>query len=320
MDPHRTLPQQPRHELHGAQQLSRHASRSGSDDRSPVLDTGAVTISIDLELAWGNWDNLGAAHIRHLDAERSIVKRLLQLFDSYEVPVTWAFVAALLEPSEARGRVGGERLWYGPDLIEAIVSARVRHDLGSHGGRHKYFDALTEAEAEDDLAFARSVHAAQGLPLQSFVFPRNQVAKTHVLSRHGVRVYRGVDHAWHQRIRQHSIALGRAANLLDKLVPFPPESVVPETDGALVRLPGSMLLLGRAGVRSLAPRRALAAKLQKGLTAAAQEKRVFHLWFHPSNFWHDTGGQFATLEWFLSRLAGEVARGRLAARTMASYA
>lgn len=285
------------------------------------MQAGAVTISIDLELAWGNWDNLTSAQARHVEqAERPVVRRLLQLFDRYEVPVTWAFVAALLDRSAARARPGGEHLWYAPDLIDAIASARVRHELGSHGGRHKYFDALTEAQAEEDIAYARAIHDAQGLPLRSFVFPRNRVAKTQLLSRHGVCVYRGMDHAWHQRVRQRSVVLGRAANLLDKVLPLPPETVLPEAQDTLVNVPGSTLFLGRHGIRSLARPATMVRKLEEGVARAARHRRVFHLWFHPSNFWHDTERQFATFEAFLSALARQAADGRVAPRTLGSYA
>lgn len=85
------------------------------------MSAGAVTISIDLELAWGNWDNLERRHVEHIErSERPTVTRLVEIFDRHEVPVTWAFVAALLDPASAKGRPGGERLWYAPDLIEKI--------------------------------------------------------------------------------------------------------------------------------------------------------------------------------------------------------
>jgi peptidoglycan/xylan/chitin deacetylase (PgdA/CDA1 family) len=162
------------------------------------MSSGAVTISIDLELAWGNWDNLEPRHMHHVkQSERAIVKRLVALFDRHQLPVTWAFVAALLDRDSAEGRPGGEALWYAPDVIDTIRSARVRHDFGSHGGRHRYFDAMTDAEAEQELAFAKGVHDANGLELRSFVFPRNKVAKTALLERFGIKVYRGEDHASH---------------------------------------------------------------------------------------------------------------------------
>jgi len=281
---------------------------------------GIVTISIDLELAWGNWDNLSAHHIRHTEqSERVIVRRLLKLFDSYELPVTWAFVAALLDRDSAKGRQGGEQLWYAPDLIDAIRSATVRHDLGSHGGRHCYFDLMSEQQAEDDILFAKRVHEVNGLSLQSFVYPRNKVAKTHLLERHGIRVYRGQDQAWHQRIRNRQEQIGRLAHLVDKMLPMAPEPVTPKREGELINLPGSMLFLGREGVRRFASPKTVATKLRKGVDAARSSHAVFHLWFHPSNFWHDPESQFAILERFAALVVDRRGRGEIEVKAMASF-
>ena len=204
------------------------------------------------------------------------------------MPVTWAFVAALLDPKSALGRPGGKHLWYAPEVIDAIRSAKVRHDLGSHGGRHD-LDSVSDDEAAADLEFAQDVHRANGLDWGSFVFPRNQIGRKPLLAKHGIRVYRGTDHAWHQRIRNRQPLLGRAANLIDKMLPTAPETVRPEADCAMVNLPGSLLFFGREGVRGITPRGAMKAKLASGLAAAENEMAgVFHLWFHPSNFWYDT--------------------------------
>ena len=284
------------------------------------MNIGKVTISIDLELAWGNWDNLTPLHAHHAEhSDRKIVERLLQLFDRYGIPVTWAFVAALLDNKEATGKPGCERIWYAPDVIESIRTAQVRHELGSHGGRHRYFDVLTPEEAEEDVQYAREIHKRVGTPLHSFVFPRNKVAQTDVLLRCGIRVFRGVDHAWHQRIRDRSIVLGRAANLIDKCLPIAPETVLAKGTGGLVNLPGSMLFLGRGGIRSLAAPGAMTSKLRKGMDQAAALRQTFHLWFHPSNFWHDTERQFATFEIFLSELREHITAGRLTAAPMGTY-
>jgi hypothetical protein len=285
------------------------------------MSRGAVTISIDLELAWGNWDNLTSGHIAQIEhKERPIVKRLVELLDQFQLPVTWAFVAALLDPGSARGRPGGEHLWYAPDVIDRIRSASVHHDLGSHGGRHIYLDTVSDAEAEDDLGLAQSVHQREGLAWGSFVFPRNQVGRKPLLSRHGVRVYRGTDHAWHQRIRNRQRKLGRAANLVDKMLPIAPETVQPEADGAMINLPGSLLFFGREGVRRFAAPGVMQSKLRKGLEAARHDGGVFHLWFHPSNFWYDTETQAETFGAFAREVAESAGRGEIEVRPMAAFA
>jgi len=283
--------------------------------------TGNLTISIDLELAWGNWDNLESHHIDHVERlERPITSRLIKLFDRHEVPVTWAFVAALLDPRSARGRPGEERLWYAPDVIEMINKASVRHDLGSHGGHHRYFDELTIDEADEELAFAKSIHQRHGLSFESFVFPRNKVAKTHLLEKHGLRVFRGEDSAWHQRIRTVFAPAGRAANFVDKTIPIAPETVLPKHVDGLMNVPGSLLFFGRQGLRRFLPDGIMRRKLGKGLEAAATHGRIFHLWFHPSNFWHEPETQFALFESFIAEAAHWRDRGALIINPMAAFA
>lgn len=286
-----------------------------------AFSKGSLTISIDLELAWGNWDSLSSYHVERIQSgERNITIRLLEIFDRYEIPVTWAFVAALLDYKSAADMPGDKKLWYAPDVIEQIRAARVTHDLGSHGGRHRYFDDMSEQQATEDLQFAAHIHKTNDLLLRSFVYPRNKVARTELLAGEGVVVFRGQDRAWHQNIRNQHVVLGRVANLVDKMVPIAPQAVEPESVGGIRDLPGSMLLLSRDGVRRLVHPRVMSAKLEKGLRAAVQSKNVFHLWFHPSNFWSDTDRQFLIFEGFIAKAAEHVASGDIEVRPMAGFA
>ena len=66
---------------------------------------GKLTISIDLELAWGVWDQLTPEDLSMAEsAERPICAALLALFDRHGIPATWAMVAALLDEPSAKAR------------------------------------------------------------------------------------------------------------------------------------------------------------------------------------------------------------------------
>ena len=83
---------------------------------------GALTISIDLELAWGVWDILTPEDLRLAEsAERPICMALLDLFDRYQVAATWAMVAAILDRESGQARPGAPACWYAPDIVERIV-------------------------------------------------------------------------------------------------------------------------------------------------------------------------------------------------------
>jgi peptidoglycan/xylan/chitin deacetylase (PgdA/CDA1 family) len=288
------------------------------------MHRGALCVSIDLELGWGIWDRPSEAYFdRCAERESAIVDRLLALFAEHDVAATWAVVGRLLDRAAAPPVVTphGSRVWYAPELIAAIRAASPTQDIGSHGYAHIYFGSATRAEIESDLAAARRVHAEHRLPFTSFVFPRNQVAHLDLLAAAGVRVFRSVDRGWHVAVRTAlGRSAGRAANLADKILPVPPTPVEPVPRDGMIELPSSMLLLGRAGLRRLVLPEVAIWKARLGLAAAARTGRIFHVWFHPSNFYYDTDRQFGILAEILSVAARMRDEGRLEIAPMSRYA
>jgi len=338
---------------------------------------GALCLSIDVELAWGIWDKPQAAyHDRCARHETAIVRGLVELFETYQVSATWAIVGRLLERDDraASSTVHGDRIWYAPDVIEAIRRARVPQDIGSHSYGHLYFGETPRDALRRDLAAARRVHDAHGLPFTSFVFPRNQVAHLDLLREAGVGVFRSTDRGWHMAVRDRlGAGAGRVANLADKLLPIPPSAVHPVDHPAvhpvdhaavhpvdhpavhpvdhpagssldhrhadpigragdgeaagnqrvassvLVELPSSMLLMARNGLRRAIHPASIIAKARLGLAAARRTGGIFHLWFHPSNFYYAPERQLATLAAIVAAAAAMRDRGQLEIRTMSSY-
>ena len=285
------------------------------------MTTGKVTLSIDLELAWGLWDTITTQELQLAEtAERPICASLVELFDRYQVPVSWLVVAALLDEASAKSRPGATSCWYAPDVIERIVAAKVRHEIGCHGGRHVYFDQISAAQARDDLGFAKSVHRTHGLGFESFVFPRGAVGHLDILAANGLRVVRSRDVGLLRTANTGGRIVARALNFVDQFLPVPPQPSWPEALGELIDIPGCMQVLGRNGLRRLVLPQVTRAKLLIGLERARRTGGTFHLWFHPSNFYYRRDEQLATLAWFLERAAEEAGRGRIEFRTMGSYA
>jgi hypothetical protein len=286
---------------------------------------GDFCISIDLELAWGTWDKPSPDYDRLCaEKEKAIVTSLLELFARYETPATWAIVGRLLdrEPAAANRSGHGDRIWYAPDLVELVRDAAPRHDIGSHGFAHIYFGHAARDQIRADLESARRVHHAHGLDFTSFVFPRDQVAHLDLLEAVGIRVFRSVDVGWSTTVRQKAGTLpGRLANLADQMLPLPPVAVRPRLHpNGLVELPCSMLLLARGGVRRLVRPQIVVAKAKLGLQAARRTGGIFHLRFHPSNFYYQTERQLTVLDRILAAAANMRDRGDLRIRTMKSYA
>lgn len=273
------------------------------------------------------WDKPSSAyHARCAEHESSIVRGLVALFDQLSVPATWAFVGRLLERGDrARGsQEYGERIWYAPELVERVQAARTPQDIGSHSYEHLYFGQTPRETLREDLTAARRVHDRHGLPFTSFVFPRNQVAHVDLLREAGVKVFRSVDRGWHIDVRNRlGAGVGRVANLVDKVLPVAPAAVHPIVhgdQGDLVELPSSMLLMARNGLRRAVHPAAVVAKAKRGLAAARRAGGVFHLWFHPSNFYYEPDRQLATLGQIVRAAADMRDRGQLEIRPMSSFA
>jgi hypothetical protein len=81
-----------------------------------------------------------------------------------------------------------------------------------------------------------------------------------------------------------------------------------------------MLIMGRNGPRRFIAPPVTRAKLRMGLNRAQRTGGIFHLWFHPANFYYRRHEQLDTLAAFLEHAAAESARGRIQIRTMGAYA
>lgn len=287
------------------------------------MQRGALCISIDLELAWGVWDKPDPTTLRLVRTkEPDIVQRLLSVLQRYEVAATWAIVSQLLVHNrDRRIAPGDDALWYAPAIIEAIRVARPTHEIGSHSFRHPYFSELDAATARGELAAARRVHDAHGLEFQSFVYPRNLVAHGEALQEHGIAVFRSVDAGVLQMAGYLHPAARKALNLGTKLLPVTPPTVWPRRhQSGLIELQSSLLLMARNGARKLIRPTLLHANARRGLASAQARRGLFHLWFHPSNFYYDTDTQFQIFEAILSDAARLRDAGTLDVRTMGSFA
>jgi len=279
--------------------------------------------SIDLELAWGVWDRPRPEDLdRARELERPIVQRLLTLFDRYEIAATWAVVGAMFDDDPPAPPMGPTDAWSAPELVDAIADARVDHEIGTHSYAHVYFDAISAAEAAEDLERAASAHRKRDLAApRSMVFPRNKVGHLDVLRRSGIEVFRSVDAGLLALCSARAPRLRPVVNLADKMTPVPAPTVLPIAHAeGFVEVPSSLLLIGRNGLRRAVRPRVMDAKMAATLELAARRNRIFHLWFHPSNFYFDTETQFGIFERALRRVARMRDAGRLDVGTMGELA
>lgn len=287
------------------------------------LDRGALCVSIDVEVAWDLPPPIPELRLRQAALEPRIVERLLALFERHDAPATWAIVAGLFDDAPAGDARSGWP-WRAPGLVDAIRKSNVPHEIASHSFAHPSFDALSPKDAEADLAQARRVHARHGLPCESLVYPWNRVAHVERAAAAGFRAFRGLDAGAVGWAMRNAPALRPLVNLGTKMAPTAPPLVQPILHrfdaGAIVEVPTSMLLIGRGGARRLATAAAMKRKLRAGARRAARERKLLHLWFHPSNFYDDPDAQLAILDAGLAEARRLADEGRLDLRTMGSFA
>ncbi len=251
-----------------------------------------LVISADLELAWG-WRYLRhtsdplAVALRLAAETRRNVPALLDLFDRLDVPITWAVVGHLfLRSCRRRGGMAHPQLprpprfenemwsfrrgdwydadpcsdyrsepaWYAPDLIRAILSAKVKHEIACHTFSHiDCSDQRCPSEVMDaELAECLRLARRWGIELRSFVFPGNFVGNLASLRKYGFTAYR-----WHGR---HQLGM-------------------PQRDEhGLWRIPGGVYWEKLEGWSTAAWVRAL----RRCIDRALETGTMLHLWFHPS--------------------------------------
>ncbi len=276
---------------------------------------GTFIVSIDYEYAWGYADAyLDEEDLERIRNEAAITKRLLALFEKHNIPATWAIVGRLLDSKDGTR----DSAWFDSEgLIPRIRSSSASHEIGSHSYAHILYDCSDTSRAEEDIRNAKRVHGEHGLPFSSFIFPRNKEKHHDILAKSGIKCFRGGSKKWYDFLPYFLWPLGRG---IDYWLPTARTVVATQHESDLLNIPDSMLLVSRKGVQRLLPKQQALRKISHGIMKAGERKEIFHLWFHPSNFSHDTETQFEIFDAILARAAALRKEGNIDIITMGDYA
>jgi peptidoglycan/xylan/chitin deacetylase (PgdA/CDA1 family) len=275
-----------------------------------VAERGALVVSLDLELLWGYHDlAINEVLQAQCDGARTAIRRLLDLFDEYHVPATWAVVGHLFldhadrdaagrahpgHPRPRYPRLTGDwfaRLpegdatacpeWYGPDLVAMIQGASQPQEIGCHTFSHVVFgesgcDAVVaKAELDRCIELARPL----GIELKTMVFPRNKVGHLGLLREAGIEVFRGRDVEPFGFLPAN---LRDQGTVVSRILSVPPPPVLPHlTPEGLINLPGSMFYMAATEWQRFVPMAFRTIVAKRGLRDAANENAIFHLRLHP---------------------------------------
>ena len=127
--------------------------------------TGTFSLTFDTELMWGSFPEKSPEEFERLYPDiRGTIDPLLVLLDRYEVSATWAVVGHLFLSECSRDEAGlahpelvrprqrwrpgdwyasdpctdrlRDPLWYGDDIIDALLASRTPQEIGSHSFGH----------------------------------------------------------------------------------------------------------------------------------------------------------------------------------------
>jgi len=192
-----------------------------------------LLISADFELAWA-WQfdksivDPASKAKEKARCERKNIPLMLQLCETYNIPITWATVGHLfLEACKKENGIAHPDIprlshfknafwkfegedwfendpcsdyknapeWYCPDLIKRILDSKVKHEIGCHTFSHiDCSDTLCSPELiRVELKKCKEIAKAWNLNLKSFVHPGYTIGNLDVIAEEGFTNYRTND-------------------------------------------------------------------------------------------------------------------------------
>jgi len=253
--------------------------------------TGTVVFSLDFELGWGHAD-IRPEYVRRLREEANDnfqrIRSLIDLFDKYQIPATWAIVGKLTE-------AGDDPLFYNPDLFEYLLNAEVDHEIGLHSYEHPDFSSLSEREAEVDLEAGIKALSDWEINPESFIFPRDRIAHIELLGEYNFRYYRS------------KTTRSKFQSLLQELVP--PVAAFSPAEDTPHPIPATQYLAARR------PETLIRLNMKRSLKRVVAKDGLVHFWLHPHEI-YTRSSLFDTVEKCIELIGRYAEHGDISCTTM----
>jgi peptidoglycan/xylan/chitin deacetylase (PgdA/CDA1 family) len=225
--------------------------------------------------------------------DRKVIFTLIDIFEKYNIPVTWAVVGHLFLDRcssnmcltstyqkkfsnikkwhiDPYSDIEKDPLFYGKDIIDKIISSSINHEIGYHSFSHPRFDEIPREMAEAEIKEAKKIEKEWKIKFKSFVFPANKIKYVDILKENGFKIYRGDSPIiWNpnQNFFTRIFTGG-----ISKIIAPPVEPIwmngIWEIQSSLFfsdkQIPQSLLLRAKIGVER-----------------TIKNKKVFHICFHP---------------------------------------
>lgn len=278
---------------------------------------GKFIISLDYELMWGVRDKKTiASYGGNIVNVHSVIPKLLNLFNEYDIKATFAIVGFLFAKNKDEinnnvpeikpdyldknlspylnyiNSIGyneeEDKYHFGYSLIKKIQQQAV-HEICTHTFSHYY--CLERGQSNQsfkaDIVSAKKIAKKENITIESIVFPRNQYNKKYdnILIENGIKFYRGNEKAWFYKAKcgDDESLFRRGFRLLDSYLNISGHNCFKVEPSKLVNIPSSQFLRPfNPKFRMLEEFRLK--RIKKSMTYAAKKGLVYHLWWHPHNF------------------------------------
>lgn len=282
-----------------------------------MMKTAIFSISLDFELHWGRLDKTKIqGNEKYYLQTREVIPKILRLFEECRIEATWATVGMLFakdlqewekySPMEKPSYVQQdlcayqwlkknpnlEAFLFAPELIEKILLTKGQ-ELGSHSFSHYYTlaDGQTGNQFREDLKASQQIARDKfGVSLCSLVFPRNQFNKTYmkICREEGFSIIRSNPLDWYWKGARPERLVKKIFRTGDAMIPLGKKTTfslsgIPILEDLPLMFPASRFLRPyHPGFPTL--NRWKLKRVKNEMTIAAQEGKVYHLWWHPHNF------------------------------------
>lgn len=261
-----------------------------------ISNKGIITLSFDCEAKWGMADRdpkwlFKLTNDDVMDSYRYIFEQL----EKCNIPATFAFVGAMTESKDefidkyAPSLTGSnhtkwlqpiiskvdEEGWFFPEILDFFNEFQ-DHEIASHGYTHIPFNRMTDDEVRQELNHVENWSSRKGIECKTFIYPRNIVSHTHLLSDYGLDLYRDIPKDFHNNFIPSSL------NRLIEEVNIFKNSERPNISAGY--LPGGNFINWQYGFRRYVPRKFSLLKYKHVIDHAIKNNNVAHFWVHPHNF------------------------------------
>jgi peptidoglycan/xylan/chitin deacetylase (PgdA/CDA1 family) len=219
-----------------------------------------VSIDTEMKYAYRFYPDLKIVRMlqNHEDTALAAIDSILQLFETYKVPATWALVGRLFyEHSE---------------IVDKIREMTIQHEIGYHSFSHIRFSESSRQAAKKELDQGLKIQDDFGVDFKSFVFPENKIGHVDLLHQYGYEIYRGANMGGKSIGKPLFV---RAKNFAMSKIVAPP--VKPLWKDGIWEIPSSMMFYDSPYFQTLSLR------AKRGIRKAIADGNAFHMFIHPQD-------------------------------------